>query len=171
VQDHRLTLELGKDGEYSFLDYIDVVTLDADGDGLSNDYETAHACLDPVLPDSGLDPDQDLLTDPCEGDSDHGGDNDGSERHHGRNPLSASDDLALTLTMSRGPHNKLLLNWPDALGGNAQVDGPYFVYRSGSLPLARADLIQQWADGSVGSSDPIPACSPCFYQVRNTRLP
>ena len=82
----------------------DSVDPDDDNDGLPDDYENAHSCLDPLLDDSADDPDGDGLsnleefglgTDPCEVDTDGDGCSDGEEvapksedaLGGGRNPL------------------------------------------------------------------------------------
>jgi hypothetical protein len=76
-------------------------TDDADGDGLLDRYEALHGCLADSTPAD--DPDGDRLsssaeraegTDPCESDSDGGGEHDGSEiARRGGNPFDARDDL------------------------------------------------------------------------------
>lgn len=75
---------------------------DADRDSLPDRYEDRLACLNPNLPDATLDPDGDGVpsrfeyeegTDPCNPDSDAGGETDGSERREGRSALDARDDL------------------------------------------------------------------------------
>ena len=67
---------------------------DTDGDGMSDGYETAHACLNPALADTDLDPDGDTLTNlvefglgtnPCKTDTDGDGCADGEEL--GSNPI------------------------------------------------------------------------------------
>jgi hypothetical protein len=78
-------------------------TNDADGDGLLDRYEALHACLaDTAASD---DPDGDRLsssqehaagTDPCNSDTDEGGENDGSEVARGGNPIAPRDDLLPT---------------------------------------------------------------------------
>lgn len=74
---------------------------DTDGDGMPDWYEDEHPCLDKDVVDSGADPDLDLLesirefevgTDPCNSDTDGGGENDGSEIAKGRDPLDPADD-------------------------------------------------------------------------------
>ncbi|MFT5127888.1 MAG: hypothetical protein ACI8W8_001496 [Rhodothermales bacterium] len=74
---------------------------DPDGDGLPTWYEHRHPCLLPATPDATADPDGDGLTnlqelefgtDPCNADTDNGGETDGSEYVRGANPLDPSDD-------------------------------------------------------------------------------
>lgn len=74
---------------------------DRDGDGLPDRLEERLDCLDPDLGDATLDPDNDGVpsifefeegTNPCDPDSDGGGEDDGSERFAGRSPLDHTDD-------------------------------------------------------------------------------
>ncbi|NOZ49947.1 MAG: VWA domain-containing protein, partial [Chloroflexi bacterium] len=74
---------------------------DADDDGMPTRYERLHACLAPFTPDGDKDPDRDGLlsieewklgTDPCDADTDDGGENDGSEVGRRANPLDPRDD-------------------------------------------------------------------------------
>ena len=75
---------------------------DVDGDGMPNLYEGYHPCLEAQDPsDIGSDPDGDGLenkrewdagTDPCDPDTDHGGEPDSSELARGANPFDARDD-------------------------------------------------------------------------------
>ena len=82
----------------------DAADPDDDNDGLPDDYEAAHPCLDPLVDDAASDPDGDTLsnltefglgTDPCEVDTDQDGCSDGEEMAPkseagfggGRNPL------------------------------------------------------------------------------------
>jgi Mg-chelatase subunit ChlD len=73
---------------------------DGDGDGLFDRYEEIHDCLAGTA--AAADPDGDRLssteehlagTDPCESDTDEGGENDGSELARGGNPIDPRDDL------------------------------------------------------------------------------
>lgn len=79
-----------------------VLPNDADGDGLPDDYERAHACLNPNVPDANADPDGDGLTnlrefqigtDPCVADTDGDGLSDGEEIARGTNPLNPDTDF------------------------------------------------------------------------------
>lgn len=74
---------------------------DVDGDGLPSIYEDRHGCLDFTLSDATFDQDGDglysieefyLNTNPCDADSDRGGELDGSEVAGGRDPLLITDD-------------------------------------------------------------------------------
>jgi len=99
---------------------------DSDSDGMPDAYEAQHACLVNGN-DSAADPDYDTLsnlqefgadTNPCVGDSDGGGDNDGSEKTRGRNPLNKNDDKQLTITVARNGNNRLI-GWPVGSGDNS----------------------------------------------------
>lgn len=75
---------------------------DVDGDGLPDAWEALYPkCLTPKLNDASLDPDGDGLpnagefragTNPCDPDTDRGGESDGSEVRRGANPLVGRDD-------------------------------------------------------------------------------
>ncbi|MFK7956327.1 MAG: VWA domain-containing protein [Lysobacterales bacterium] len=74
---------------------------DGDFDGLPDRYEARHECLDANFQDGSGDADDDQLfniqeyernTDPCDSDTDGGGELDGSEVQGGRDPLFAKDD-------------------------------------------------------------------------------
>ena len=178
VRDHKLTLEMGIDLEYTMLNYLDVVVLDTDGDGMPDDYEALHACLSPRVDDAALDPDEDGLANaaeraegtlPCRGDTDGGGDNDGSEVAFGRVPLDPADDLQLTLLVDRSG-TTIELDWNPGLGANASIAGPYFVYRRDLDPTGPFDLVSgPLPDGTTGTADPDPPCNPCFYLLWNAR--
>lgn len=75
---------------------------DSDGDGMPNDYEDTHPCLDSNVLDNTADPDGDGLTniqefnlgiDPCFPDTDGDGLNDGDEVGRGTLPNSPDSDL------------------------------------------------------------------------------
>jgi len=77
--------------------------VDTDRDGLPDGYEFDRSCLDTASNTAGStqDPDGDGLdsaaerlhgTDPCDADTDEGGERDGSEVAQGRNPLDGDDD-------------------------------------------------------------------------------
>lgn len=180
VGDHKLTMEIGVAGEYTLLNFMDVVPHvdDADGDGLPDGYELQHACLDVQVSDSALDPDGDGLTswqefstgtDPCNDDSDGGGDNDRSELSNERAPLDPSDDVQLVLMVHRSGTD-VLLDWSPNYGSNGATLGPYYVTRSSTLPLGPADLVYgPLPDFTFGITDPDPPGSICFYEVRNTQ--
>ncbi|MBI1916676.1 MAG: hypothetical protein HYS12_18365, partial [Planctomycetes bacterium] len=116
----------------------DIVLADTDGDGMPDAYEDAHACLDKLVNDAASDPDYDYLTnlqefqqdlDPCNADTDGGGDNDGSEKNNGRSAVSGVDDVKLTINVVKNGAS-YDISWPDSLGQNAVTDGYYWVYRS-----------------------------------------
>ena len=72
---------------------------DGDGDGLLDRYEALHDCLADSAASDDIDGDrktsEDELvagTDPCESDTDGGGENDGSELARGANPIDPRDD-------------------------------------------------------------------------------
>lgn len=162
---------------------------DGDSDGMPDAYEAQYACLSAGSNDSVSDPDYDGLTNlqefgydtnPCKGDSDGGGDNDGSEKARGRDPLNKADDRLLTITVS---HNgsSYTIDWNDALGNNASIDGYYFVYRSSIPQFGPPDRINATPIGTCGSRpsctttlhqyiDSNPACSTCYYSVWNYQL-
>ncbi|HUT99245.1 MAG TPA: lectin-like protein, partial [bacterium] len=77
---------------------------DTDNDGIPDGWEYTHG-LNPLVNDSGLDPDGDGLknfseylsgTDPQSADSDGGGVNDGTEASEGRSPVTKLDDYSET---------------------------------------------------------------------------
>ncbi len=87
--------------EADFATSSTAATRDSDGDLMPNRYEIEQRCLNPALPDGSLDADGDgrvsLLeyqagTDPCDADTDGGGETDGSEHARAANALDASDD-------------------------------------------------------------------------------
>lgn len=74
---------------------------DTDGDGMPQRYELLHPCLDPAVADPDRDPDLEGLsnieewkagTDPCNADTDFGGESDASEIERGANPFDPADD-------------------------------------------------------------------------------
>lgn len=85
----------------SYVVDVSIPVMDTDGDGLSDTFEAGLDCLDASVSDATLDPDNDglpsvtefdLATNPCEGDTDRGGELDGSEVAGGRDPLLRTDD-------------------------------------------------------------------------------
>lgn len=75
---------------------------DADGDRIPTTYENLHPCLDAGIVDADQDGDEDELlnrdewgahgTDPCNADTDRGGESDSSEVGRGANPFDPEDD-------------------------------------------------------------------------------
>ena len=75
---------------------------DTDGDGLSNAWEGLYSCMNPTSNDAALDYDNDGLTNlqernfatnPCDPDTDDGGESDGGETAKGLDPRDAIDDF------------------------------------------------------------------------------
>jgi len=171
----------------------EIVVPDGDGDGLPDAYEDQYACLDsttnnttgydPGLLDGADDHDYDLLTNeeefsldlnPCDGDTDGGGDNDGSELHHGRDPYRGGDDLHITAQWVKGNLGgdpgieDVEITWLDGEGNNAAIDGMYFVYRSETPFFDPGDLLTGPLDDGVDMyQDFDPPCSVCYYNVWN----
>ena len=132
---------------YSYPRVFSIVLLDADLDGVPDAYEALYPCLGHSL---ATDPDYDYLTsqtemglglEPCTADTDGGGDNDGSERNHGRSPIVQTDDLDITITVA-GTNPSYAIAWGDGLGQNAQIDGYYWLYRSSTPFFGSEDLAQ-----------------------------
>jgi hypothetical protein len=161
---------------YDLTRLFSVVLPDADADGIPDAYEALHPCLGHSL--TG-DPDYDLLTtqtemdlglDPCSADTDGGGDNDGSERNHGRSPFGPTDDLDITLVVA-GSNPTYSLSWGDGLGRNSEIDGSYWVYRSSTPFFGPAHLVAaHLSDGTKSLADSA-SCTPvCYYKVWNIPL-
>jgi subtilisin-like proprotein convertase family protein/N-acetylneuraminic acid mutarotase len=159
---------------------FDITLANGDSDVMPDVYELAHPCLDRFLADGSGDPDEDLRTseqeffggtDPCRGDSDGGGDNDGSEVSNGRNPLAKGDDRLLTIAFNQVGSN-YQLSWGDGLGQNASIDGPYFIYRSAVPFFGPTERVNATAipNGTTAYNDNTPPCNPCFYRIWNAPL-
>jgi hypothetical protein len=178
VADHKLTLEMGIDGEYTMLNYLDIAIQDIDEDGLPDSWESQQGCLSTRVADADVDQDDDGLTTasefalgthPCRGDTDGGGDNDGSELANGRSPFDPADDLSLTLMVHRNG-TTIELDWNANMGINAAIDGPWFVYRRDVDAAGPFDLVYgPLPDADAGVADPDPPCNPCFYLLWNAR--
>ncbi len=91
----------------------DIPVSDEDQDGLPTAYEEQHQCLDPAIADATLDQDRDEIasffeyqngSNPCDPDSDQGGETDGSELRAGRDPLLQSDDVLPGVAFIRFGH-------------------------------------------------------------------
>lgn len=92
---------LGEFDRRARLSFFMADTPDSDNDGLPDWWENEHSCLKPNALDRADDPDQDGLnnaaefahqTNPCDPDTDDGGENDGSEVKRGADPLMPADD-------------------------------------------------------------------------------
>jgi len=107
---------------------------DADNDGMPDDYEQAHACLNPLVHDAAGDPDGDGLTnidemdagtDPCDDDSDGDTFPDDQELSLGSDPLNAAstpEHISLPWTCTDGIDNDLD-SLPDLLDCDTDSDG------------------------------------------------
>jgi len=165
----------------------EIILPDFDEDGLPDAYENMLWCLDMNDPDDAahdfdydyLSSEQEFLagTSPCSGDSDGGGDNDGSELGHGRDPFDLSDDLHLTIHVNKVDQT-YTIDWLDdpeePLNVNDQISGYYFVYRSGTWSFSPTDLISGPVPNEQNSFDDVqsgpPPCDPCYYKVWNYQL-
>jgi len=132
---------------------------DADNDGLPDEYELDHACLDAATADSGLDPDGDGLTsleerdqgtDPCDPDTDGDGLPDGWEMGHwGPNLLVNGDfeteDMTGWTDFGNGP----------GLAGAVTEVADYMGYKNAVrlLSLDNKNYRNEWIQ-SVNISDP-----------------
>ncbi|UCH87325.1 MAG: hypothetical protein JSU97_02745 [Dehalococcoidia bacterium] len=108
--------------------------MDADNDGMPDDYEQANACLDHLVDDAAEDPDNDDLanidemgagTDPCDDDSDDDTFPDGQEVSLGSDPLnvdSTPEHISLPSTCTDGIDNDLD-GLPDLLDCDNDEDG------------------------------------------------
>lgn len=169
------------------------------GDGIPDLWEDQYPCVDSTIVDDSDDPDKDLLTNldefiadtnPCNCDTDFGGDNDGSELANGRNPKNIDDDIQLTIlpSMPAGP-GTVLVEWPDGtivsppcltetnLDSNNKIDGPYWLYRSSDPFFSPEDLLmpalpagEPIADGVTCYEDSETGGSIFYYKVWNTPL-
>lgn len=168
----------GSTWEYSKL--FSITLLNSDSDTIPDAYEEAHFCLNKNLNDASLDNDYDYLnnlqefefdTVPCKGDSDGGGDNDGSEKNNGRNPLAYPDDKHLNIMVTKNGGN-YTIDWNDTYGQNSLIDGYYFVYRSDTPFFDPQDKINPTPipNGTTNYIDSNPPCSICFYNVWNYQL-
>jgi hypothetical protein len=102
IETHDITFDITAAGDgftrYQRLTYRPIHTSrpDKDGDGLVDTwqqrYKVARETDDPDHDDLTNLQEMDLGTDPRHADTDHGGEHDGSEVEHGRNPLAAEDD-------------------------------------------------------------------------------
>ena len=152
---------------------------DSDGDGLTNEYEVAQDCLDPLVDDGAADPDGDGLsnldefglgTDPCEVDTDQDGCSDGEEVAPkseaafggGRNPLYFWDFFDPTRNKAVGFTDFLALVARNHAVGDPTIDPlsdppPPPAYhtrfdRGGQIPGGNL-WEEQPANGSIGFSD------------------
>ncbi len=94
-------------GAFQLYEFLrDVKPIDGDQDGMPDRYEVLHGCLSAQINDAKVDADGDGLaslkeyelgTDPCDMDTDNGGEHDGSEVNRGANPFDARDDKAVKI--------------------------------------------------------------------------
>lgn len=153
---------------------------DGDNDKLPDWWEGLFPCLDPHQPDAtNVDADQDGLvnaqeffnhTNPCDPDTDDGGESDGSEVQNSRNPLQPADDF------SRPPVG---VAWPSAgkviLRMNTAANAPKLtIYRApsptGPFTLLATDVISPtWFDSGV--SNDIQYCYRITATGRSTSAP
>jgi hypothetical protein len=169
-----------------------ITLLDTDTDTLPDAYEEQYACLNKNANDATQDTDNDYLTNlqefgydtnPCLGDTDGGGENDGSELNANgtspkRNPLIQADDQHLTITITKVDEDGDLdaddyqIAWPAGEGDNGAIDGAYFVYRSETPFFEPADYISgsPIPDGTSTYVDTSHPCTVCYYNVWNYAL-
>ena len=109
-----------------------VLGVDADGDGLPDDYERANACLNVAAPDAGGDPDADGLTnaqefsrgsDPCVADTDGDGIADGAEVALGSNPVLPDTDRDGVIDGAEPPGDADGDGLPNLLDSDSDNDG------------------------------------------------
>lgn len=173
-----------------------IIFTDSEPDGLPDAWEDLYPCVTSgTVDDMNADFDLDnlshfeemiLKTNPCIGDTDEGGENDGSEAAHGRDPLEYDDDKHITLNVTQGT-GTVVLQWHDYIANsdNAEIDGYYFVYRSDTPFFDPADLLNpagiQHCSGrpectNDGGGDDHEytdsTCGPgiCYYKVWNNQL-
>ncbi|MBN2382802.1 IPT/TIG domain-containing protein [bacterium] len=166
---------------------------DSDNDLIPDLYEDLYFCLNKTINDADDDYDLDgltnfeeytLETNPCDGDTDGSGDNDGSELHNNRDPLDPNDDKHVSLTATP-QGDDILIEWLDGIssspcapgtnnGFNNVIDGPYWVYRS-------TDVFFDYDECLIDPENPLPDGTNCYldttatgptyyYQVWNYRL-
>ncbi len=188
-------VKYGSTWEYSKT--FDITLADNDegeGDGLPDPWEDLYSCVNSTTKDASIDFDQDGLThlqefendtNPCDGDTDGGGDNDGSELNNGRSPLIQGDDKHITITFSKVPPDNLdyLIEWPNGtvhtgdctldinMGDNNIIDGPYWVYRSTDPYFDDSEtLVTALATGTQCYLDDTASGDTYFYKVWNYGL-
>jgi hypothetical protein len=137
---------------------------DGDGDRLPDWWEDEYPCMDSKTSDAGKDVDGDGLpasqeyfrhTNPCDPDTDDGGENDGSEVNRGNNPLHPADDGLYPPTFNPWPGPKraiLRVVFPAivdrfvierAFELTPAVPGPFTPVFTGTTPVA------EWVDTGV----------------------
>ena len=116
-----------------------VTLVDTDLDVMPDRYEQQQACLDPAQPDGSLDVDADgqasLLeyqagTDPCDADTDGGGETDGAELARGASPLAPGDDALPRMAFAQvetpdGEHEETTPLPPRSIGLRFATDPRY----------------------------------------------
>ncbi len=169
---------------------------DGTGDGLPDVWEDQYACVSSLVNDAAEDPDEDLLThleeftydtNPCYGDTDGGGENDGSEvRANGtspkRNPKMGTDDHHLEIRMTESGGYPVV-EWPDGTGAagdciwesnvgeNDTIDGTYWVYRSDDPYFDDTELlVGSLPDGTHCHKDTTAGAGPYYYKVWNYEI-
>lgn len=179
---------------------FEIILPDGDGDGLPDDWENLYpTCLDAGVVNADIDYDYDNLlfseelkynTNPCYGDTDYGGDNDGSEVNHNRNPLDRKDDRHITIEIIDDMGTKKVL-WHDFIpdSDNSLIDGYYYIYQSvdspffdptevlnGASPIPNCPAVDRPGCTNDGDGDDhsyvLPECSGtiCYYKVWNYKL-
>jgi hypothetical protein len=162
---------------------------DSDKDGMNNGYEQSHPCLNYLVYDAKDDPDNDGLdnlteysvgTDPCQGDSDGGGESDGSELSRGANPIDASDD-AIPAPIDVGVITKVsndLRPLPDLKPNDNLIrfsGGPYkfvLLYRSNSAsgPFSLIKTIDAKAEGGLFHDNGLANGVTYYYYIQGQNI-
>ena len=138
---------------------------DKDGDRLPDWWEEQYPCMDPTVIDEHLDLDGDGLpnaaeyfrkTDPCDPDTDDGGENDGSEFNRQADPLFPGDDNTRSVTFKPWPGvNFAVLKFAfPAIVSSMDVErapspeGPFVVVGNDLPPM------NEWKDETAANDQP-----------------